>query len=116
MNNNLIACCGLGCEKCDARIATVTNDEALREKTAALWSQLNGVEITPEMLHCTGCRMAGAKTPFCDRLCPIHSCVREKGLDTCADCAQMDSCETLGRVTNRNPAAMDNLQKLLIQK
>ena len=45
--NELIACCGLDCEKCDARIATVTNDEALREKTAALWSQLNGVEITP---------------------------------------------------------------------
>ena len=114
--NELIACCGLDCEKCDARIATVTNDEALREKTAALWSQLNGVEITPEMLHCTGCRMAGAKTPFCDRLCSIRSCVREKGLDTCVDCAQMDSCETLGHVTNRNPAAMDNLQKLLIQK
>ena len=114
--NELIACCGLDCEKCDARIATVTNDEALREKTAALWSQLIGVEITPEMLHCTGCRMAGAKTPFCDRLCSIRSCVREKGLDTCADCAQMDSCETLGRVMNRNPAAMDNLQKLLIQK
>ena len=46
--NELIACCGLDCEKCDARIATVTNDEALREKTAALWSQLNGVEITPD--------------------------------------------------------------------
>lgn len=110
--NELIACCGLDCEKCDARIATVTNDEALREKTAALWSQLNGVEITPEMLHCTGCRMAGAKTPFCDRLCPIHSCVREKGLDTCADCAQMDSCETLGRITVNNPPARDRLTRL----
>ena len=65
--NELIACCGLDCEKCDARIATVTNDEALREKTAALWSQLNGVEITPEMLHCTGCRMAGAKPPTANR-------------------------------------------------
>ncbi len=33
--NQLIACCGLDCEKCDARIATVTSDDALREKTAA---------------------------------------------------------------------------------
>ena len=32
--NQLIACCGLDCEKCDARIATITNDSALREKTA----------------------------------------------------------------------------------
>ena len=50
----LIGCCGLDCEKCDARVATVTNDNALREKTAALWTKLNGVTITPEMINCTG--------------------------------------------------------------
>ena len=59
----LIGCCGLDCEKCDARIATLTNDNTLREKTAALWTKLNGVTITPEMIHCTGCRVEGAKTP-----------------------------------------------------
>ena len=52
--NQLIGCCGLDCEKCDARIATLTNDNALREKTAALWTKLNGVTITPEMINCTG--------------------------------------------------------------
>ena len=41
--NQLIGCCGLDCEVCDARIATLTNDTALREKTAALWTKLNGV-------------------------------------------------------------------------
>ena len=30
--NQLIGCCGLDCEKCEARIATITNDNALREK------------------------------------------------------------------------------------
>lgn len=30
--NQLIGCCGLDCEKCDARIATLTNDNALRKK------------------------------------------------------------------------------------
>ena len=65
--NQFIGCCGLDCEKCDARIATITNDNALREKTAALWTKLNGVTITPEMINCTGCRIAGAKTPFCDK-------------------------------------------------
>ena len=30
----LIAYCGLDCEKCDAYIATQNNDQALREKTA----------------------------------------------------------------------------------
>lgn len=30
--NQLIGCCGLDCETCDARIATLTNDNTLREK------------------------------------------------------------------------------------
>ena len=47
-----------------ANIATLTNDNTLREKTAALWTELNGVPITAEMINCTGCRMEGAKTPF----------------------------------------------------
>ena len=48
----LIGYCGLDCEQCDARIATVNNDEALREKTAKLWK-----EITPQMINCVGCRI-----------------------------------------------------------
>ena len=82
--NQLIGCCGLDCEKCDARIATITDDNALREQTATLWSKLNGVTITPEMINCVGCRIEGVKTPFCDKLCPVHNCVRKNGLDTCA--------------------------------
>lgn len=108
--NQLIGCCGLDCEACDARIATITNDTALREKTAALWSKLNGVPITPDMMSCTGCRVDGPKTPFCDKLCPIHTCVREKGFDICAECAQMDGCPTLERSAANNPAALENLE------
>ena len=110
--NQLIGCCGLDCEKCDARIATLTNDNALREKTAALWTTLNGVTITPEMINCTGCRIDGAKTPFCDKLCPVHNCVREKGLDTCANCGQMDGCPTLGQIAGNSPSVLDNLKQL----
>ena len=110
--DKLTACCGLDCEKCDARTATLTNDDGLRERPAALWSKLNGVTITPEMINCTGCRTEGAKTPFCDRLCPIRACVREKGLDTCADCAQMDGCRTLGRIAENGPSVLENLKRL----
>ena len=114
--NQLIGCCGLDCETCDARIATITNDNALRKKTAALWTELNGVTITPEMINCTGCRIDGAKIPFCDKLCSVHNCVREKGLDTCADCAQMDVCQELGRITSNNPSAMENPKQLCRSK
>ena len=110
--NQLIGCCGLDCEKCDARIATITNDNALREKTAALWTKLNGVTITAETINCTGCRLEGAKTPFCDKLCSVHNCVREKNFDTCADCEQMNDCPTLGRITENSPFVLENLRQL----
>ena len=110
--NQLIGCCGLDCEKCDARIATLTNDNTLREKTAELWTKLNGVPITLEMINCTGCRMEGAKTPFCDKLCPVHNCVREKGLDTCADCGQMNECPTLLQIAVNSPFVLENLDRL----
>ena len=71
---NLIAFCGLDCESCEARKATVENDSELRKKVAAEWSKLNGVEITSEMINCDGCRLDGRKTPFCDSLCPIRQC------------------------------------------
>ena len=110
--NQMIGYCGLDCETCDARIATLTNDTALREKTAALWTALNGVTILPEMINCTGCRMEGAKTPFCDRLCPVHNCVWEKKLATCADCGQIDGCPTLGQIAGNSPFVLENLKLL----
>ena len=110
--NQWIACCGLDCETCDARIATIQNDNALREETAALWTKLNGVTITPDMINCAGCRIEGPKTPFCDKLCPVHNCVREKGMNTCADCPQMNDCPTLGRIAVNNPSVLERLTQL----
>ena len=42
---DFIACCGLDCEVCEARLATVNDDDALRQRVARLWTELNGVEI-----------------------------------------------------------------------
>jgi len=105
-----IAYCGLDCETCEARIATINNDEELRLKVAKHWSELNGIEITPEMIHCTGCRIAGVKTPYSDTLCPIRQCAKAKNLETCGKCAQMDACEKLGMITRNNEQARLNLK------
>ena len=64
------------------------------------------------MINCIGCRKEGAKTPFCDKLCPVHNCAREKSLDTCADCPQMDSCSTLGQIAVNSPFVLENLKQL----
>lgn len=55
-----IAYCGLDCESCEARSATVNDDDSLRQKVAKEWSELNGVEISPEMINCVGCEKLGA--------------------------------------------------------
>ena len=36
---DMIGYCGLDCEQCDAYLATIRDDQALREKTAKLWEQ-----------------------------------------------------------------------------
>lgn len=106
----LIAYCGLDCEKCDARTATLNDDNELREKVAKLWTELNGVEITPEMINCEGCRVDGVKTPYCDFLCPIRQCALAKKYATCGVCAEMEKCEKVAMIIGNNPEAKENLK------
>lgn len=107
----LIAVCGLDCEKCEARIATLNNDDGMKARVAKEWSALNGVEITPDMIHCVGCRADGVKTPYCQHICPIRKCAIGKGLDTCGDCSEMDGCKTLEAILSGNPQARENLKE-----
>ena len=104
------AYCGLDCETCEARIATVNNDNDLRIKVAKEWSELNKVEITPEMINCVGCRIDGVKTPFCDSLCPIRKCALSKAIETCGDCDKMSTCEKLVMITGNNEEAFKRLK------
>lgn len=108
--NDLIAYCGLNCEKCDAFIATKNNDNALREKTAKLWSELNNVLILPEHINCDGCRVNGRKTVFCDKLCPIRQCAMQKGVETCGECSEMEQCPKVAMVVGNNDEALKNLK------
>ena len=108
--NRFIAYCGLDCESCEARLATVNNDAALRQKVAKEWSDLNGVEITPEMINCVGCRIDGVKTPYCESLCPIRQCAMGKGLKNCGGCGEMERCEKLGAITGNNADALKRLK------
>ena len=108
---NRIAYCGLDCERCDAYLATIHDDQALREKTAKLWSQLNQTPILPEHINCLGCREDGVKTVFCERLCGIRQCALKKGVETCGDCQNLETCQTVGAITANNPEARENLRK-----
>lgn len=109
MKNQLIAFCGLNCENCDARKATLKNDDELRAKTAKAWCEMNHTDqITPESINCMGCRADGIKFAYCSYMCPIRKCAADKGFETCADCAEKATCEHLAPFKT-NPEAKANL-------
>lgn len=106
-----IGYCGLDCSKCDAMLATLNNDDELREKTAQKWSELNGIEITKDMINCTGCKSDGIKTYFCEQMCNIRKCAADKDLEICSTCAECGKCENLKMITDNSKEAADNIEK-----
>lgn len=105
-----IGYCGLDCEKCDAYLATLHDDQALREKTAKLWAELNQAPILPEHINCQGCREDGAKTFFCESLCAVRRCALERGMTTCGACPELETCRTVAAILSENPEARENLR------
>ena len=107
----LISCCGLDCESCDAHIATAANDDKLREETAQKWRVMyEAPNIDAASINCTGCRVAGVKFSQWN-VCEIRKCVQEKGFSTCGDCKELETCNTVGFVLQNVPDARDNLIK-----
>ena len=110
----LISCCGLDCSACDARIATLADDNELRAATAEKWKiQYNSPDITAEMINCTGCREPGVKFGYC-LVCGIRSCAKTKGFSTCGECPELEKCDTVGMVHRYVPEALGNLKEMRI--
>lgn len=107
----LIACCGLNCEICEARIATIQDSDELRRSTAEKWRQMFNAEITPGTINCTGCRMEGIKLVHCTE-CQVLNCVRSKGYETCADCRELALCGIVAGIHKHAPDALENLKRM----
>jgi len=108
----IIACCGLNCATCEARIATMADDNELRARTAEKWrTQYNAPDITPEMINCTGCREAGVKIGHWSE-CAIRKCADSKGFKTCAECEILESCALVGPIFKFVPEALISLKSL----
>lgn len=108
---NFVACCGIDCAACDARKATLANDQELRTKTAENWSAQFGAAITAEMINCTGCREEGVKFSHCAE-CEIRNCAGNKGFKTCGDCSELENCAIVGNILQFVPDALTNLKSL----
>ena len=107
--NTFIACCGIDCTNCDARIATVNDNDDLRIKTAEKWNEIyNSSDITPKTINCMGCRTDGIKFSHCNE-CEIRKCVKSKGFETCGNCSEIDTCNIVGFIFKYVPEAKSNL-------
>jgi len=109
--DKLIAVCGLDCILCNAYIATISNDDGLREKTAAEWTVAYKFPFTKEMINCTGCiAKEGPKIGHCSK-CEMRTCAMGKRIDYCILCEDYP-CKTVGDFHAKVPAARENLEKM----
>ena len=103
--------CGLDCEACDAFVATKNNDNQLKTQVAQRWSKLYKRKVEASDVHCHGCKSDGTQGIYCQTMCPIKPCCREKEIDTCAECGEFP-CKDLKAVFLFCPEAETLLRKL----
>jgi hypothetical protein len=108
----LVSCCGLDCATCDARVATIRNDDNLRIATAEKWRKLyHSAEIFPDTINCLGCLEEGVKFNHC-AVCKIRNCANSRGYDNCGECNEMGTCVIVAEIHRYSPEAILNLRSL----
>ncbi len=108
----LIACCGLNCANCDARTATINNDDELRKATAEKWKVgFNVPDLPYQAINCTGCREEGPKFSYC-QMGEIRNCATSRGFETCGECAELETCQKIAAIHKQVPEALANLKSL----
>ena len=107
----MIATCGLNCASCEAYQATHRGDAKALEALAATWSEQYAATLTAEDCTCMGCHSeTGPWMSHC-AACEIRACGTEKGLNTCAECADY-ACDKLTKFFDFVPDAKTTLDGL----
>ena len=99
----MIAYCGLDCKKCEAYIATQSNDGRQISRVAEKWSVKFQVEIEPVHILCDGCKAEGKKSFYCVSLCQVRKCCISKKYATCNECSNFP-CSDLVIILHNAPA------------
>ena len=109
--DKMIAVCGLVCTECPAYLATRRDDDALRAKTAATWSQMFHADIKPEQINCDGCLSEGGRLFSHCHVCDIRKCGREHAVLNCAYCDGY-GCERIVAFIEMAPQAKRTLESI----
>jgi len=88
--------CGLNCDDCPAHIATMKNDDLLRQKTADVWNTkynaAGRIPVTKEDINCLGCLSLTDPVYKHCKECGVRICAIEKGIKNCGECAEYNTC------------------------
>jgi len=95
----MIAYCTLPCDKCDAYLATINNDENLKNEVAARWG------MKAEEIYCKGCKSDNALFS-----CSASKCAAKRGVITCAHCEDFIDCDN--ELWNKQPQLRQMAEEL----
>ena len=108
----MIAYCGLVCTRCPTYLATQSDDDAAREKTATMLAEKYGLQLPPEAINCDGCLSSGSRRMgYCDT-CAVRKCAAARGVEHCAVCEDQP-CDALNAFHAFSPEAKAAFEALL---
>jgi len=101
----MIAFCGLVCTDCAAYQATQADDDAARERVAALWRKEYGAPFKAADINCDGCVSNSTRLVGHCSECDIRACGLARSVANCAHCADYETCAKLARFFGSVPEA-----------
>ena len=117
MEKQNLGCCGLNCPDCPIFVATVNDDDVLRQKTAQEWSKLYaaylGKDLKLKDVNCKGFWSDNTIFIGCSN-CSIRKCCQEKKFVTCTSCNKYDACDMINGFFSvpAHAPAKSNLDKI----
>ncbi len=122
----LVAFCGINCKDCKAKSQRRLQlaqrfKESLQELPLDLFSQImppfknikqvmEFLDFFPQMGAQTCCTDAGS--PCGNPMCEIRTCVKKKGIRTCAECGDYSTCSKLDFLKPHHPTLIADLDSL----
>mgnify|MGYP001178196884 CR=1 FL=1 len=112
--DKILASCGLDCATCCAYICFKNDDQKLRIKSAAEWSERYHADVKPEDVNCSGCLETGPKIKHCNE-CAMRLCTIKKNIKHCGLCGDYP-CPDLNKFFEMVPGAKKTLDDLRAEK
>lgn len=108
-----LAYCGLSCETCAIRLATLEPDQSvksgMRTRIAEELIKIYGIPASPETIgNCDGCKSNTGRLFTGCTDCPVRLCASGKKLENCAFCNEFP-CEVLERHYAFDPSSKEHL-------